>query len=71
MTTENNVWRVRTEGNIMKIGSKQCVRIFTGGCNQPYKGRYWCPIKGWFSTEPCPFASRRECDTFRRMCGSL
>jgi len=40
------------------------------GCNQPFKGRYWCPRKRWFRAEPCPFLNRRECDNYRRLCGS-
>lgn len=70
-TNKNNVWRVEAEGNIVKIGSQRCARLLPRGCNQPFKGRYWCPRKKWFSKEPCPFGSRGECDAFIRMCGSL
>jgi hypothetical protein len=53
------------------FGEKKRRRVTAKGCNEPFKGRYWCPRRRWFSASPCPFASRQECDTYRRLCGSL
>lgn len=41
------------------------------GCNEPYKGRYWCPEKKWFIKASCPFANRKECNSFKRQCGKI
>lgn len=66
-----NVWRVETEGRVVRFGEVSRRRLTRDGCNEPFRNRFWCPKRRWFQSEPCPFASRMECDTYRRMCGSL
>jgi len=44
-------------------------KITKNGCNEPFKDRYWCPKKEWFSKDPCPFVNQRECQNFKQMCG--
>lgn len=31
------------------------------GCNEPFKDRFYCPKKKWFTKAPCPFESREDC----------
>ena len=31
------------------------------GCNHPYKGRYYCPLKKWFMTQMCDYENMKEC----------
>lgn len=50
--------------------TSNCVNI-SGKCNQYFKGKYYCPGKKWFMSEPCEFISKSECDNFRRMCGEI
>lgn len=65
-----SLWQVHTQGASISLGHSTRSLAEPGGCNQPFRGRFWCPRKRWFRQEPCPFSSRRECDSFRRMCGS-
>lgn len=66
-----NVWQVQMDGNQMMFGSSRRPMFSDQGCNEPFKTYFWCPRRKWFRKEPCPFGSRGECDTYRRMCGSL
>jgi len=65
------LWTVSAGGGTISFGSR--TRALSGGkgCNEPFKGSYWCPGRGWFSKEPCPFASKAECDNYKRMCGAI
>ncbi|MGV1099815.1 hypothetical protein ACUUL3_10465 [Thiovibrio sp. JS02] len=58
-------------GNVVRFGARERQKLSATGCNEPYKDRYWCPRKKWFSKEPCPFACKRECENYLTMCGSL
>lgn len=64
-----SLWEVRTQGATISLGGRRREVKSPGGCNQPFQGRYWCPRRRWFRAEPCPFANRRECDNFTRLCG--
>lgn len=66
-----SVWQVSLQGAHLRLGRTLAHKLHARGCNQPFKGRFWCPKKGWFNTKPCPFTCRTECDNFRRMCGAL
>uniref|UniRef100_A0A7C4AG66 Uncharacterized protein n=1 Tax=Fundidesulfovibrio putealis TaxID=270496 RepID=A0A7C4AG66_9BACT len=65
------LWSVSTSDDTIRFGSK--ARRMTGnrGCNEPFKGNFWCPGRKWFAKEPCPFVSKAECDNYRRMCGAI
>ncbi len=65
------VWRFSIEGDCVQAGGKSRPRLNRTGCNEPFKGRYWCPKRQWFRKEPCPFICRHECELFEAMCGSL
>lgn len=67
------VWTVDINEKFAKFGSKKRIRLSnsSSACNEPYLGRFWCPRRKWFMTSECPFAGKSECDSFRRMCGSL
>ena len=66
-----NLWRVTQTPGAVHFGSVTAVALNPAGCNQPFCGRFWCPRKGWFVDRPCPFRDRGECDTFRRMAGTV
>lgn len=65
------LWTVSTGKGRIRFGSKSRAMITARGCNEPFKGSYWCPGRKWFSRQPCPFACKAECDAFRRMCGAI
>jgi len=65
------VLRFSIQGSEVHFGSQKRPLLMKNGCNEPFKGRYWCPRLQWFTTEECPFVNRRECDNFLSMCGSL
>lgn len=65
------LWNVTTSGDTIRFGAKARKTGPSGGCNEPFRGAYWCPSRKWFSKEPCPFTCRQECDNYRRMCGRL
>lgn len=65
------VWTVSMEGKNVAFGDVKRRRIMPGGCNEPFKGRYWCPKLGWFRQAPCPFVNKHECEAWQRMCGNL
>jgi hypothetical protein len=63
------VWQVTTEKNLISFGDKTRKKLTSSSCNEPFKGRYWCPRKKWFFMEPCPFMNKRECYNYRQICG--
>ena len=65
------VWRFSIKGSEVHYGHRKREKITEGGCNEPYKGRYWCPKKQWFQCEPCPFLCQEECENLKLMCGTL
>ena len=65
------IWRFAIQGNKVSFGNRQRRIITRKGCNEPFKGRYWCPKAQWFRKEICPFVNRKECENFVMMCGSL
>lgn len=65
------VWSVKTDGKNICFGTVRRRMVSRNGCNEPFKGAYWCPKKKWFQKEPCPFASKLECQSWQRMAGSL
>ena len=54
---------------IKPFGQKIRPKLSQNGCNEPFKDRFWCPEKGWFTKEPCPFVNQHECRSFKRLCG--
>lgn len=65
------VWKFTIQEDMVRYGDKQRKKITRKGCNEPYKGRYWCPKAMWFRKEICPFVNRKECENFVMMCGCL
>lgn len=65
------IWKFSIEGTTVKAGEKSRKKITAQGCNEPFKGRYWCPKLQWFRPESCPFVNKNECETFKTMCGCL
>lgn len=65
------VWEVIAGPGRIQFGGSSCFALSSSGCNQPFRGRFWCPRKKWFLSAPCPFSGREECDTFRRMAGAV
>ncbi|MFH1217273.1 MAG: hypothetical protein V1706_12295 [Pseudomonadota bacterium] len=66
-----SIWRFTIQDNLVSYGEKQRKMLLRNGCNEPFKGRYWCPKAQWFQKEVCPFVNRNECENFKLMCGSL
>jgi len=66
-----HVWRFSVDDGDVRYGDRQRRKITRNGCNEPFKGRYWCPKLKWFRRDVCPFACRRECENFEAMCGAL
>ncbi|MEW6427248.1 MAG: hypothetical protein AB1568_04340 [Thermodesulfobacteriota bacterium] len=66
-----SIWIFSIEGDTVKAGTAKRRKITRKGCNEPFKGRYWCPKRRWFRKEPCPFSNRNECECFEAMCGCL
>ncbi len=65
------VWKFTISNGKVSAGPKQRKAITIDGCNEPFKGRFWCPSRKWFLSEPCPFEDRNECRNFKIMCGIL
>jgi len=65
------LWIFSVEEDRVKAGKKSRPKISAQGCNEPFKGRYWCPKRQWFRKEACPFVNKNECETFKDMCGCL
>lgn len=65
------VIRFAIVGDTVLFGRRRRRKISENGCNEPYRGRYWCPKKKWFNREPCPFLCQRECENYQAMCGCL
>lgn len=65
------VWRFEVHANAVTYGRKRRQKLSEDGCNEPYKGRFWCPKKAWFRITPCPFENQTECDNYLKMCGCL
>lgn len=65
------VIRIRTEDGYFMVGDKKRKKLFDSGCNEPFNGRFWCPARKWFSSQPCPFLNKRECNNYKSMCGNL
>lgn len=63
------IWRFSLIDGQVGHGGKKRLAITGNGCNEPFKNRYWCPKRKWFSKEPCPFINQRECRNFDSMCG--
>lgn len=66
-----SVWMVHDEGTSLRMGGGSVVKLNERGCNQPWRGRFWCPRRRWFLKEPCPFSCAQECADFKRLCGEL
>ena len=65
------VWRFEINETEVRYGKKKRRKLTPKGCNEPYKGRFWCPEKQWFRRDPCPFVNKRECHNYIMMCGCL
>jgi len=65
------IWKFSTHGGKVRHGNKKREAVTGNGCNEPFKGRYWCPKRQWFRKKPCPFINRQECENFEIMCGSI
>jgi hypothetical protein len=65
------VWRFEIYETEVRCGGKKRLKLTRKGCNEPFKGRYWCPKRHWFRNAPCPFENLTECDNYRKMCGCL
>ena len=65
------VWKFSVEGDTVKAGARSRKKLTARGCNEPFKGRYWCPKMQWFRSEACPFVNKNECEIFEAMCGCL
>ena len=65
------VWQVGTEGNVINLGGHRRRMLTRQGCNEPFKGSFWCPRRKWFRREPCPFVNKHECNTYYKLCGAL
>lgn len=65
------IWRFTIQKNMVRYGNTQRQKLTRKGCNEPFKGRYWCPKAQWFKKETCPFANRNECENFILMCGCI
>lgn len=65
------IWRFSIQNKMVKWGKRERRRITHNGCNEPFKGHYWCPEIHWFRREACPFISRYECEIYKLMCGCL
>ncbi len=65
------IWKFSLNNGVVDQGGQPRRQLTSSGCNEPYKGRYWCPRKKWFRTSRCPFTNRRECQNYEVMCGSL
>ena len=37
-------------------------------CNEPWRGRYWCPKLKWFMSSQCEFIDRHECTAWEDQC---
>ncbi|MFZ5759454.1 MAG: hypothetical protein ACOY4H_05480 [Thermodesulfobacteriota bacterium] len=67
-----SVWRFAISDNMVRYGHRERkMLLLHNGCNEPFKGRYWCPKAQWFRKEVCPFVNRNECEAFTQMCGCL
>lgn len=64
------LWKFEVTGDVVSYGTKNRRKVTDRGCNEPFKDRYWCPKKQWFSRESCPFVNRHECENFEMMCSS-
>jgi len=65
------VWKFSIRGDGVSYGTKKRGKLTKGGCNEPFKDRYWCPTKlQWFQGEPCPFLNQKEWANFEIMCGA-
>ena len=65
------LWTVSTSKGNITFGAKSRRMVTARGCNEPFKGSFWCPGRKWFSKEPCPFTCKAECDNYKRMCGGI
>lgn len=63
------IWQFSLQAGKVHHGTRKRRMLTGNGCNEPFKDRYWCPKKQWFSKEPCPFISRLECNNYSRMSG--
>ncbi|MEN8199486.1 MAG: hypothetical protein ABFR63_05365 [Thermodesulfobacteriota bacterium] len=63
------IWQFSHVKDTVRYGTKRRRSLTGTGCNEPFKGRFWCPRKRWFAKDPCPFLNRRECHNFDCMCG--
>ncbi len=66
-----SVWRFSIQGTQVRNGDRTREKITRDGCNEPFKGRFWCPKLNWFRSEACPFVNRQECENYEVMCGCL
>jgi len=67
----SKVWHFQIVDGTVTNGSRKRKQLTPTGCNEPFKDRYWCPKKQWFSKESCPFVSKRECENYALMCGGI
>lgn len=65
------LWKVKSDGDYIVMGNQRRKMLTANGCNEPFKGRFWCPRKRWFMNGPCPFLNKQECGNYRQICGTL
>jgi hypothetical protein len=63
------IWKFLVNDKDVSYGNRTRKTLTNEGCNEPYKDRYWCPKKKWFTGEACPFINRHECENFTWMSG--
>lgn len=63
------IWQFTVQSREVSYGDHKRRLLSPTGCNEPYKDRYWCPKKKWFSKDACPFINKRECENFALMSG--
>ena len=66
-----SVWKFSIQNNMVTYGEDTRPLLTKDGCNEPFKGRFWCPKRQWFRRSPCPFVNRNECESYELMCGSI
>ncbi len=66
-----SIWKFSIQDDVVKSGDTERKKLTKDGCNEPFKGRFWCPKRQWFRSSPCPFINRNECECYELMCGCL
>lgn len=66
-----SIIEIKIDDKHLVVGNKRRKKLSLDGCNEPFKGKFWCPRKKWFMSSPCPFINKIECGNYRSMCGAL